>query len=134
MNPRAITLLLFAILAFSVPCVSQELNRLDVAMRPFEAVGQADPEFVESLSLQLMRAIERNSEFRISPGGPTIYYLKGQVFTDGKRHSLTLQLIKARTDRTLWLENYDYRGVDVDMIATDVITALLSASPSDVWK
>jgi hypothetical protein len=131
MGPRISTLFVAAVLALPFHCVSQELDRLEVTMRPFEAVGKADPEFAKSLGRQLKQAIERRSEFRIAPGGPTPYYLKGQVFADGQRHFVTLQLLEAKTDRTLWVENYDYRGITADVMATDVIAALYSASGSD---
>jgi hypothetical protein len=103
-------------------------------MKPFEAVGQVDPEFAKSLSRQLMQSIEQNSEFRIVSGGPTRYYLRGQVFADAKRRFVTLQLFEAQTNRMLWLENYDYRGITADMMATDIIAELSSALRSDAWQ
>lgn len=103
-------------------------------MKPFEAVGEADPEFAKSLWQQLAQAIERKSDFRIASAGSAYYYLKGQVLADGKRHLVTLQLFKAKTDRTLWLENYDYRRTTADSMATDVIAALSSVPSTDTWN
>lgn len=131
MGIRLRTLLAAAVLALPPPCISQELNRIAVIMRPFEAVGQADPEFAKSLSRQFMRAIEQNSDFRIASGGPARYHLKGEVFADGERHFVTLRLFEARTDRTLWVENYDYRSITADMMAADVIEELSTASRAD---
>ena len=103
-------------------------------MKPFEAVGEADPEFAKSLWQQLAQAIERKSDFRVASGGSAYYYLKGQVLSDEKRHLLTLQLFKAKTDRALWLQNYDYRRATADSMATDVIAALSSVPSSDTWN
>lgn len=134
LNPRISTLLVAALLALPLPCIPQEIGRLDVIVKPFEAVGQADPEFANTLWRQLAQAIERKSDFRIASGGSAYYYLKGQVLSDGKRHLVTLQLFKAKTDRRLWLENYDYRNTTADMMATDVIAALSSVPSSDTWN
>lgn len=127
-------LLAATLLALPVPCVAQALGRLDVVMKPFEAVGEADPEFAKSLWQQLAQAIERRSDFRVASGGSAYYYLKGQVLSDEKRHLLTLQLFKAKTDRALWLQNYDYRRISADSMATDVIAALSSVPSSDTWN
>jgi hypothetical protein len=123
-----------ALLAPPSPCISQELGRRDVIMKPFETMGQADPEFAKVLRHNLAQAIERNSDYRVAPGGSAYYYLKGQVLSDGKRHILSLRLFKAKTDRMLWLENYDYRTITADMMARDVIAALSSVPNSDTWN
>ena len=133
-SPRVSALLAVAVLALSSPCTAQEFDLLAVTMKPFEVLGQADPEFARSLSSQIMRAIERNSDFRVAPGGPTPYYIKGEVLTDDKRHFVTLRLFEGRTDRMLWLENYDYRGVSADLMAEDVVEALYEAVASNTWK
>jgi hypothetical protein len=123
-----------AALALPLPCSSQELGRLDVIMKPVETSGQVDPELAKSLWNQLAQSIERNSDFRISAGGSAYYYLKCRMSSDGKRQFVTLQLFKAKTDRALWLQNYDYRGTSADRMATDVIEALLSVTRSDTWQ
>jgi len=94
MNMRICTFLVAAALALPVPCFSQELSRLYVTMKPLEAVGEVDPEFAKILSRNLMQAIERDSDFRIKSGGPTRYYLKGQVSSNKERQFVTLQLSK----------------------------------------
>jgi len=134
LRPQVCALFVATLLALPVPCVAQALGRLDVVMKPFEAVGETDPEFAKSLWQQLAQAIERKSDFRIASGGSSYYYLKGEVLTDGKRHLVTLRLFKAKTDRTLWLENYDYRRTTADGMATDVIAALSSVPGSDTWN
>jgi hypothetical protein len=134
MGPKACALLfLLATLALPVPGVSQAPNAYVVVLKPIEAVGEADPEFVAFLSGELTRAIEKDSDFRVTSGGPTRYYLKGQVHTDDKRHLVTLQLFDANTDRVLWLGNYDYRSVPAREMAEDVIEELYAASRSDEW-
>jgi hypothetical protein len=55
------------------------------------------------------------------------------VLADGKRQLLTLQLFKTKTDRMLWLGNYDYSRTSADIMATDVIAELSSLSHSDTW-
>ena len=134
MKPHIHALLVATLLvALPRPCVAQEFARLDVIIKPFEAVGKADPEFAKSLWQQLTQAIERKSDFRVALGGSAYYYLKGEVLTDEKRHLVTLQLFKAKTDRSLWLANYDYRRATADTMATDVIAALYSVPSSDTW-
>lgn len=134
MNHRVLTLLAVAMLALPLPCISQELSRLNVTMKAFEASGDVDTEYAESLSHQLMVAIEQSSEFRITPGGPTRFYLKGLVRADKKRHLITLQLFETQTNRVLWLESYDYRRVNADKMAADVISELYSALSDDRWQ
>lgn len=134
LRSRICALLVSTLVALPVPCAAQEFGRLDVVMYPFEAVGEADPEFVKTLWRQLAQAIERKSDFRVALGGPSYYYLKGQVLTDGKRQLVTLQLFKAKTDRKLWLANYDYRRTTADSMATDVIEALSSVPNLDTWN
>lgn len=133
MIPRLSTVILAALLAFSLPCASQEIRRLDFTVKPFEAMGEADPEFVETLSNQLMGSIERRSDFHVSASISAPYYLKGQVTADKKRQMITLQLFESRTDRVVWVGNYDQRRTTVDMMADDIIEAMTYASPSDVW-
>jgi hypothetical protein len=133
---KALVCSLFAATLLAPPsaCISQELGRRDVIMKPFETMGQADAELAKLLRHNLAQAIERNSDYRVASGGSAFYYLKGQVLSDGKRHVLTLQLFKAKTDRMLWLENYDYRTITTAMMATDVIAALSSVPDSDTWN
>ena len=100
----------------------------------FEAQGEADPDFTKTLWRDLARAIERKSDHRVATGGPAYYYLKGQVLADGKRHLATLQLFKAKTDRLIWMQNYDYRSVSADVMATDVIEALSFVPKTDTWN
>jgi hypothetical protein len=134
LTARICALFVATLLALPAPCVAQALGRLDVVMKPFEAVGEADPEFAKSLWQQLAQAIERKSDFRIALGGSAYYYLEGQLLADEKRHLVTLQLFKAKTDRTLWLGNYDYRRTTADSMATDVIAALSSVPSTDTWN
>jgi TolB-like protein len=103
-------------------------------MKPFETSGQVDPELAKSLWGQLAQSIERNSDFRIAAGGPAYYYLVGRISSDGKLQFVTLQLFKAKTDRALWIQNYDYRGMSADRMAIDVIEALSSVTRSDTWN
>jgi hypothetical protein len=131
MSIRICAFLAAAVLALPAPCFSQELSRLNVTMKPLEAVGDVDPEFSRILSRNLMQAIERNSEFRIASGGPTRFYLKGQVSADKERHFVTLQLSETHTNRVLWLQNYDDRGINAGLMAEDVIAELYSALTSD---
>ena len=111
LNSRVRAIVLAAALALPLPCFSQELGRLDVIMKPFETSGQVDSELAKSLWSELAQSIERNSDFRIAAGGSAYYYLQGRMSSDGKRQFVTLQLFKAKTDRALWLQNYDYRGI-----------------------
>ncbi len=103
-------------------------------MKPFETSGQVDPELAKSLWSQLAQSIERNSDFRIAAGGSAYYFLEGRMNSDGKRQFVTLQLFKAKTDRAIWLQNYEYRGMSADRMATDVIEALSSVTRSDTWN
>ena len=129
----ACSLIAAALLAAPAPCLSQEPIRFDLVMKPFEAMGEADAEFTKTLWRDLARAIERKSDHRVATGGPANYYLKGQVLADGKRHLATLQLFKAKTDRLIWMENYDYRSVSADAMATDIIDALSDVPNTDTW-
>ena len=132
-GPRACALLAAAALMLPSPCISQELSRLNLIIKPFEAVGQAEPEFAKTMSRQLMQAIERRSDFRVVSGGPTRYYLKGQILADDKRNLVTLQLFESQSNRSLWLENYDYRSVTADEMADDVVAELLEALGPEAW-
>lgn len=127
------SLLVAALLATASVCVSQEFGRLDVIVRPFEALGQADAEFTKALRQNLARAIENQSDYQVTSSGLAYYYLKGQVLSDEKRHTVTLQLFKAKTDRQIWIATYDYRRTTADAMATDVIDALYSVPHVDTW-
>jgi TolB-like protein len=131
--PRICTILASALLALPLPCISQEFGRLDVIVKPFDVAGEADPEYAKTLWQQLTQAIERKSDFKVVVGGSAYYYLKGRVLADEKRRLLTLQLFKSKTDRMLWLGNYDYSRSTVDTMATDVIAELSALSNSDTW-
>lgn len=134
MGIRLSALLAGAMLMLALPCTSQELSQLNVAMKAFEAAGDVDSGYAESLSQQLMQAIEQRSDFRIVSGGPTRYYLKGQVVADDKRHFVTLQLFDSRTNRMIWLANWDYRGTTAYQMAADVIAELSAAMNSQDWQ
>jgi hypothetical protein len=134
MSIRIGALLAVAVLALTAPCLSQELSRLYVTMKPLEAVGEVDPEFAKILSRNLMQAIERNSDFRIKSGGPTRYYLKGQVSANKERQLVTLQLFETHTNRMLWLQNYADRDIAADLMAEDVIAELSAALAADNWR
>ena len=121
-----------AMLMLAPPCFSQEFRRLDIAVQPFEAVGQADPEFAAILAQQLTHAIERNSDFRVVPGSK-VFYLRGQLLVDEKRHLLTLRLFDAKLDRMLWLQNYDFEKVTVGEMADDLIEELYEATRYNRW-
>jgi len=129
---RVCTLGIIAMLMLAPPCFSQEFRRLDIAVQPFEAVGQADPEFAAILARQLTQAIERNSDFRVVPGSK-VFYLRGQLLVDEKRHLLTLRLFDAKLDRMLWLQNYDFEKVSVGEMADDLIEELYEATRSSRW-
>ena len=129
----ACSLIATAFLAAPPPCLSQEPVRFDLVMKPFEALGEADAEFTKTLWRDLAKAIERRSDHRVATGGPAYYYLKGQVLADGKRHLATLQLFKAKTDRLIWMENYDYLSASADVMAADVIDALSFVPKTDTW-
>jgi len=66
-------------------------------------------------------------------GGPTRYYLRGQILADDKRNLLTLQLFDSQSNRSLWIENYDYRSVTADEMADDVVAELLEALGPEAW-
>jgi TolB-like protein len=129
---RVCALGMMAMLLLAAPCSSQEFRRLDIAVQPFEAVGQADPEFAAILTRQLTQAIERNSDFRVVPGSK-IFYLRGQLLVDEKRHLLTLRLFDAKLDRMLWLQNYDFEKVTIGEMADDLIEELYEATRSNRW-
>ena len=131
-HARFCTLGMIAMLFLASPCFSQEFRRLDIAVQPFEAAGQADPEFAAILTRQLTQAIERNSDFRVVPGSK-IFYLRGQLLVDEKRHLLTLRLFDAKLDRMLWLQNYDFEKVTIGEMADDLIEELYEATRSNRW-
>ena len=128
----ACTIGIIAMLMLAPPCVSQEFRRLDIAVQPFETVGQADPELAAILTRQLTQAIERNSDFRVVPGSK-VFYLRGQLLVDEKRHLLTLRLFDAKLDRMLWLQNYDFEKVSVGQMADDLIEELYEATRYNRW-
>ena len=133
MATRVCTLVAAAFLLSPLSSFAQEFARNDVIVKPFEVMGEADPEYAKVLWQQLARAIEDQSDFRVMTSGGAYYYLKGQVLSDGKRHIITLHLFKAKTDRQLWVGNYDYRRTTADTMATDVIDALYSLPQTDTW-
>ena len=126
---------LFALALIAPPAsLSQAFGRLDVIVRPFESAGEAEPDFTKMLQTNIAQAIERQSDYRVVSGGAAHYYLKGRVLSDDKRHVLTIQLFKNKTDRVVWVENYDYRKVAAGIIADDIIEVLSSVPAADTWN
>jgi TolB-like protein len=61
-----------------------------------------------------------------SPQPSVRYLIQGVVYSeDGGRHFLSLKVVDAQSGKTVWSDNYDYRGISPDMIAPDVIEVLL---------
>jgi hypothetical protein len=44
---------------------------------------------------------------------------------EGNRAFISLQLLDAKSRGTVWSENYDYRGIDANMIIPDIIKTVL---------
>lgn len=134
MNFMIRPVLAVVLLATSSVCLSQAMVRFDIVMKKFETAGQADPDFTQILQDNLARAIESNSDYRVVSGGAAHYYLRGRAMSDGKRDILTLQLFRAKTDRIVWVQNYDYRKVNAGTMANDVLDALSFVPNDDTWN
>jgi TolB-like protein len=53
------------------------------------------------------------------------YLIKGVVYAEDARRFLSLTVADAKSGKALWHENYDYTNITADMIAPDVVKALV---------
>jgi TolB-like protein len=123
-------------LAFSVRSEStaptQEEGPVPVSLIPFETQGSATVEVARSMSSRLSELLDADPRLEVVPNGkgespqPRVRYLiKGVVYAEDVRRFLSLTVVDAKSGDTLWHENYDYTNISADMIAPDVVKALV---------
>jgi hypothetical protein len=98
-----------------------------VAVSAFETLGHAQPTAAQKMAVDLAAALDADPRIEARTEGedsdlPRDYILKGSMYADaeGGRAFVALQLLDARTAKRMWSENYDYRGIGADLIATDI--------------
>ena len=98
-----------------------------VAFMPFEIEGSATAEVARSMSERLKELLDADPRIELAPADDEPQYLvKGAVYAgEGNRAFISLLLLDAKSRGILWSENYDYRGINADMIAPDIIKAVL---------
>lgn len=105
----------------------QEQEPVLVAFMPFELEGSATAEVARSMSERLKEPLDADPRIELAPAdvGPQ-YLIKGVVYAgEGNRAFISLLLLDGKSQGILWCENYDYRGINADMIAPDIINAVL---------
>ena len=122
--------------AFSVPSESTTLAQdgapIVVSLVPFESEGAATVEVARSMSKRLGELLDADPRLDVVSGGksgvpqPRVRYLiKGLVHAEDVRRFLALTVVDAKSGDTLWHENYDYTNITAEMIAPDVVKALV---------
>ena len=123
-------------LAFSVPSESTTLAQdgapIVVSLVPFASEGAATVEVARSMSKRLEELLDADPRLEVVSGGknelpqPRVRYLiKGLVHAEDARRFLALTVVDATSGDTLWHENYDYTNITAEMIAPDVVKALV---------
>jgi len=110
--------------------LAAEAGPVDVLILPFEISGDADPAFAQSAHQKLSSAVANHHRIEVLAQGEAAYHVKGHVHADNMRHFVGLTLLVAGTGKVLWFENFDYVGITPEMMAEDLIQALLAAPPS----
>ena len=135
-NSRALTgAAVAATLALS-SCHSIDLSTSSgslVVVSAFETQSEAQPAVARKMEDGLAAALNQGPclKARTSRQGATLgaaYILNGSVYAEGERAFIALRLVDARTARTVWLENYDYRGISAGMMADDILRYLHDAT------
>jgi TolB-like protein len=123
-------------LAFSASgestALAQDGGPVSVSLIPFETQGSATVEVARSMSSRLTELLDADPRLDVVPSGksespqPRVRYLiKGIVYAEDARRFLSLTVVDAKSGETLWHENYDYTNITADMIAPDVVKALV---------
>lgn len=132
-----------ALVAASVNAQQSSPHQASIVVAPFEVVGEPPyPALGESMRRDLAAALDIDPGIaaradREDPEPPANYILRGSVYVEipgGKtgRAFVALQLVDVETSKLLWCENYDYRGIGVDLMTRDILTYLKSIAPGSV--
>ena len=119
-----------AVAASLVLCACHSVNPSEpvetvIAVSAFQTSGDAQPAVARDMAAKLAAAL--NADPHIKAGmesgvdGPSRdYMLKGSVYAGEQRAFVALQLVDAKTTKSVWSENYDYRGIGTDTMAADI--------------
>jgi len=123
-------------LAFSAlgenTALAQDGGPVTVSLIPFETQGSATVEVARAMSNRLVGLLDADPRLDVVPSGKSEspqsrvrYLIKGIVYAEDARRFLSLTIVDAKSGDTLWHENYDYTNITADMIAPDVLKALV---------
>src|SRR5262245_51483772 len=112
---------------------SSERTEIVIAVSAFETLGDAQRTVADDMAANLAAALSADSHIKAraetgASSSPLDYILKGSVYSEGQRAFVALQLMDAKTTKRVWSENYDYRGIGADQMATEIRTYLRSQS------
>ena len=129
----ALTAALMSVSVSAQPSPSQA----SIVIAPFESLAEASTALAESMRSDLAATLDRDPCItaradRETPERPATYILRGSAYAEAGRAFVALQLVDAETRERLWFENYDYRGIDADMMARDILRYLKSIAPDSV--
>ena len=127
-----LTMLAFSVRGEGSNTAPQDRTPVLVAFSPFETKGDAIPEVARSMSEKLLELLDADSRIEVVIGGSVEspqqrvrYLIKGVVYSEVARRFISLRVLDAKSGNTLWSENYDYTNITADMIAPDIIKALV---------
>jgi hypothetical protein len=124
----------YAVLATLVTCTCQSAepaksSQALIIVAVFEAMADAPAAIVKAMPSDLATVLDAHPAFEAQTHGersepPAAYLLNGQVYAEGQRAFVALQLLDAKTSKVIWFENYDYRGISAEMMARDILRYL----------
>ena len=127
--------LAWTLLAFS-SAHAQAPTQASIVVAGFEVQGNGRLVVAETIRGALAAALDRDpcveaQAERADTAPSPDYVLRGTVYEDeeGGRAFVALQLVNARTSERLWFDNYDYRGINGEMMAEDILRYLKATAP-----
>ena len=131
-----------ALVAVSVSAQQSSGRQASIVVAPFGVLGEAPAALAESMRRDLAAALDLDPCIaaradREDPVPPANYILRGSAYVEiagaeTGRAFVALQLVDVETSERLWFENYDYRGIGADMMASDILAYLKSSAPDSV--
>jgi hypothetical protein len=98
-----------------------------IVVSAFETLGHAQPTAAQEIAVNLAAALDALPHIEARTEGensdvPRDFIVKGSMYADaeGGRAFVALQLLDTRTAKRVWSENYDYRGIGADLMASDI--------------
>jgi TolB-like protein len=125
------------LVAGSVCAQPSSKDQASIVVVPFEVLGGAPASLAESLRRDLAAALDTDPCItartdREGAAPSSTYVVRGSVSAEPDRAFVALQLVEVESSKRVWFENYDYRGIGVEMMAKEIMRFLKVVAPDAV--